>query len=62
MKIKRIIIKKDLKDKRFWLRGWKNDLGIDLNSSLMDQLVEGTISMKQAAREVISQKKGRAAM
>ena len=52
-KSKRIIVKKeDLKDKRFWLRGWKNDLRIDNNSSLMDQLVEGTISMKQAAREV----------
>ena len=52
-KSKRIIVKKeDLKDKRFWLRGWKNDLGIDNNSSLMDQLVEGTISMKQATREV----------
>ena len=52
-KSKRIIVKKeDLKDKRFWLRGWKNDLRIDKNSSLMDQLVEGTISIKQAAREV----------
>ena len=52
-KSKRIIVKKeDLKDKRFWLRGWKNDLRIDKNSSLMDQLVEGTISMKQAAKEV----------
>ena len=52
-KSKRIIVKKEeLKDKRFWLRGWKNDLGIDNNSSLMDQLVEGTISMKQATREV----------
>ena len=52
-KSKRIIVRKeDLKNKRFWLRGWKNDLRIDNNSSLMDQLVEGTISMKQAAREV----------
>ena len=52
-KSKRIIVKKeDLKNKRFWLRGWRDDLGIDNNSSLMDQLVEGTISMKQAAREV----------
>ena len=52
-KSKRIIVRKeDLKNKRFWLRGWKDNLGIDNNSSLMDQLVEGTISMKQAAREV----------
>ena len=30
-KSKRIIVKKeDLKDKRFWLRGWKNDLGIGI--------------------------------
>ena len=52
-KSKRIIVKKeDLKNKRFWLRGWKDDLGINKNSSLMDRLVEGTISMKQTAREV----------
>ena len=52
-KSKRIIVnREDLKNKRFWLRGWKVDLGINNNSSLMDQLVEGTISMKQAAREV----------
>ena len=52
-KSKRIIVnREDLKNKRFWLRGWKDDLGINNNSSLMDQLVEGTISMKQATREV----------
>ena len=52
-KSKRIIVKReDLKNKRFWLRGWKDDLGINNNSSLMDQLVEGTISMKQATRQV----------
>ena len=52
-KSKRIIVnKEDLKNRRLWLRGWKDNLGIDNNSSLMDQLVEGTISIKQAAREV----------
>ena len=52
-KSKRIIVnREDLKNKRFWLRGWKDDLGINKNSSLMDRLVEGTISMKQAAKEV----------
>ena len=52
-KSKRIIVKReDLKNKRFWLRGWKDDLGINNKSSLMDQLVEGTISMKQATRQV----------
>ena len=52
-KSKRVIVnREDLKNKRFWLRGWKDDLGINNNSSLMDQLVEGTISMKQATREV----------
>ena len=52
-KSKRLIVnKEELKNKRFWLRGWKDNLGIDNNSSLMDQLVEGTISIKQAAREV----------
>ena len=52
-KSKRIIVKKEeLKNKRFWLRGWTDDLGIDNNSSLMDKLVEDTISMKQGAREV----------
>ena len=52
-KSKRIIVnREDLKNKRFCLRGWKDDLGINNNSSLMDQLVEGTISMKQATREV----------
>jgi len=39
-KSKRIIVnREDLKNKRFWLRGWKDDLGINNNSSLMDQLV-----------------------
>ena len=42
----------DLKNKRLWLRGWRNKVGIDNNSSLRDQLVDGTISMKQATREV----------
>ena len=52
-KSKRVIVNmEDLKNKRFWLRGWKDDLDINNNSSLMDQLVEGTISMKQATREV----------
>ena len=52
-KSKRIIVaKEDFKNKRFWLRGWKDDLGINNNISLMNRLVEGTISMKQTAREV----------
>lgn len=52
-KTKRIIVKKeDLKNKRLWLRGWRHKLGTDRNSSLMDQLVDGTISMNQATREV----------
>ena len=39
-KSKRIFVKKeDLKNKKFWLRGWKDDLGINNNSSLVDQLV-----------------------
>ena len=43
-KSKRIIVKKEeLKNKRFWLGVWTDDLGIDNNSSLMDKLVEDTI-------------------
>ena len=52
-KEKRVVVKKeDLKNKNLWLRGWKHKAIIDNNSSLIDQLVEGSISRKQAAREV----------
>ena len=52
-KEKRVIIKKEeLKNKNLWLRGWDSKVGISNDLSLIDQLVEGTISMKQAIREV----------
>ena len=52
-KEKRVIVKKEeLKNKNLWLRGWDSKVGISNDLSLIDQLVEGTISMKQAIREV----------
>ena len=52
-KEKRVIVKKEeLKNKNLWLRGWDSKVGIGNKLSLIDQLVEGTISMKQATKEV----------
>ncbi len=50
---KRVIVKKkDLRNKSLWLRGWYSKVNKDNKSSLMDQLVDGTISRSQATREV----------
>ena len=52
-KEKRVIVKKeDLKNKSRWVRGWDSKVDKDNRSSLMDKLVDGTISRIQAAREV----------
>tara|TARA_B100001115_G_C15554351_1_gene263961 strand:+ start:56 stop:436 length:381 start_codon:yes stop_codon:yes gene_type:complete len=52
-KEKRVIVKKeDLKNKSHWVRGWDSKVNKDNRSSLMDKLVDGTISRGQAAREV----------
>ena len=52
-KEKRVIVKKeDLKNKSHWVRGWDSKVNKDNKSSLMDKLVDGTISRSQAAREV----------
>ncbi len=52
-KDKSVIVKKeDLKNKSLWVRGWDSKMGNDNRSSLMDQLVDGTISRGQATREV----------
>ena len=52
-KEKRVIVKKEeLKNKRLWIRGWDSKMNKDKPSSLMDQLVDGTISRGQATREV----------
>ena len=52
-KEKRVIVKKEeLKNKNLWLRGWDSKVGIGNKLSLIDQLVEGTLSRKQASREV----------
>ena len=51
-KEKRVIVKKeDLKNKSHWVRGWDSKVNKDNRSSLMDKLVDGTISRGQAARE-----------
>ena len=43
-KEKRVIVKKeDLMNKNLWVRGWDSKMNIDNDSSLMDQLVDGTI-------------------
>ena len=51
-KEKRVIVEKDLKNKSLWIRGWDSKMNKDNKSSLMDKLVDGTISRGQAAREV----------
>ena len=52
-KEKRVIVKKeDLMNKNLWVRGWDSKMNKDNDSSLMDQLVDGTISRGQATREV----------
>ena len=52
-KEKRVIVKKeDLKNKSLWVRGWDSKVNKNNRSSLMDKLVDGTISRSQAAREV----------
>ena len=52
-KEKRVIVKKkDLKNKSLWIRGWCSKVNKDNKSSLMDQLVDGTISKSQATSEV----------
>lgn len=52
-KEKRVIVKKeDLKNKSHWVRGWDSKVNKDNKSSLMDKLVDGTISRGQAAKEV----------
>ena len=52
-KEKRVIVKKEeLKNKSLWIRGWDSKMNKDKTSSLMDQLVDGTISRGQATREV----------
>lgn len=52
-KEKRVIVEKeDLMNKNLWVRGWDSKINKDNDSSLMDQLVDGTISRGQAAREV----------
>ena len=52
-KEKRVIVKKeDLKNKSLWVRGWDSEVNEDNRSSLMDKLVDGTISRGQAVREV----------
>ena len=52
-KEKRIIVKKeDLKNKSLWVRGWNSKVNKGNRSSLIDKLVNGTISRGQAVREV----------
>ena len=52
-KEKRVIVKKeDLKNKTIWVRGWDSKVNEDKRSSMIDKLVDGTISRGQAAREV----------
>ena len=52
-KEKRVIVKKEeLKNKSLWIRGWDSRMKDNNGSSLIDQLVDGTISRSQATREV----------
>ena len=54
-KEKRVIVsKKDLKDKQFWIRGWKPKPGKNnlTEGSLLEQIIDGQISRKAAEKEV----------
>lgn len=52
-KEKRVIVKKEeLKNKSLWIRGWDSRMKDSNGSSLIDQLVDGTISRSQATREI----------
>ena len=52
-KEKRVIVKREeLKNKGRWIRGWDSKMIKDKSSSLMDQLLDGTMSIGQATREV----------
>tara|TARA_B100000900_G_scaffold390388_1_gene384087 strand:+ start:956 stop:1336 length:381 start_codon:yes stop_codon:yes gene_type:complete len=52
-KEKRVTVRKeDLKNKSLWVRGWGFKVNKDNKLSLMDQLVDGTMSRGQAIREV----------
>ena len=52
-KEKRVIVKKEeLKNKSLWIRGWDSRMKNSNGSSLIDQLVDGTISRSQATREI----------
>ena len=52
-KEKRVIVKKeDLKNKSLWVRGWNFKVNKGNRSSLINKLVDGTISRVQAVREV----------
>ena len=47
-----IVKKEELKNKSLWVRGWDSKVNKDNRSSLIDRLVDGTISRGQAAKEV----------
>ena len=51
---KRVVVKtKDLKDKGLWKRGWDSKSStLSREYTLMDQLIDGTITKGQAAKEV----------
>ena len=52
-KDKRVTVRKeDLKNKSIWVRGWDSEMNKDKNLSLMDKLVDGTLSRDQAVKEV----------
>ena len=52
-KEKRVIVKKEeLKNKKILVKRMDSKVGIGNKLSLIDQLVEGTLSRKQASREV----------
>ena len=52
-KEKRVTVKKEeLKNKSIWVRGWDSEMNKDKSLSLMDKLVDGTLSRDQAVKEV----------
>ena len=41
-----------MKNKSIWVRGWDSKMNKDKSLSLMDKLVDGTLSRDQAVKEV----------
>ena len=55
------VFKEDLKNKRIWIRGWDSKIDNNCETSLNDQLIDGTIARNMAKTELrqIARKKAK---